>query len=125
MHQQLRVQNNAIIIVDDDAAVRNSLKFSLEIEGYTAVAFADGGELLGSPELSSCGCLVIDQNLPGMRGLDLIAELRNRDILAPAIIITSHPSETLRRQAAVAGVTIIEKPLLNSRLFDVIRLAMA
>jgi FixJ family two-component response regulator len=122
--RRLQVQEDAIVIVDDDDAVRNSLKFSLEMEGYAVLAFADGLQLLGRPELSLCGCLVIDQNLPTLSGLDLIAALRKRQFLAPAILITSHPSDALRRQAALAGITIVEKPLLNGRLFDVIRLAM-
>jgi FixJ family two-component response regulator len=59
--------------------------------------------------------------MPGMNGLDLISELRARRIDTPAILITSHPNQTLRDRAAVAGIPIVEKPLLNSLLDHVRR----
>lgn len=113
-----------VVVIDDDAAVRNSLKFTLEIEGFDVRIFADGQELLGNMPLSPCDCLVVDQNLPQMNGLALVAELRRRNSKVPAILITTHPSDAVRRQAAAAGVPIVEKPLLNSLLFDAIRRVM-
>jgi two-component system, LuxR family, response regulator FixJ len=110
-----------VIIIDDDLAVRNSLKFSLEIEGLTVRSYATGAELLSADDLSLCSCLVVDQNMPGINGLDLIALLRARHFAAPAILITSHPSPSLRERARTAGVPIVEKPLLGSALLDTIR----
>jgi FixJ family two-component response regulator len=60
-----------------------------------------------------------------MTGLELISHLRNREFLAPAILITSHPYSELRIRAANAGVTIVEKPLLGGVLLDNIRMATA
>jgi two-component system, LuxR family, response regulator FixJ len=114
-----------VAVVDDDAAVRNSLKFSLEIEGFDVIIFADGRQLLARQDLSSCDCVVVDQNLPAMNGLALIGELRRRHYNTPAILITTHPSDAIRKQAAAEGVPIVEKPLLNSLLFDAIRHAMS
>src|SRR5262245_64400380 len=79
-----------VIIIDDDLAVRNSLKFSLEIEGLTVRGYATGAELLSADDLALCGCLVVDQNMPGINGLDLIALLRARHFAVPAILITRH-----------------------------------
>ena len=79
-----------VIVVDDDTAVRNSLKFSLEIEGFAVLAYRCAADLLDSSDPPDCGCFVVDQNLPGITGLDLIAKLRERRIQAPAILITSH-----------------------------------
>lgn len=110
-----------VIIIDDDLAVRNSLKFALEIEGLTVRSYATGAELLSAGDLDLCSCLVVDQNMPGMNGLDLIRLLRARHIVAPAILITSHPSPSLRERARTAGVPIVEKPLLGSALLDTIR----
>jgi FixJ family two-component response regulator len=59
--------------------------------------------------------------MPGMNGLDLIGLLRARHIGAPAILITSHPSPSLRERARTAGVPIVEKPLLGNTLLDTIR----
>jgi two-component system, LuxR family, response regulator FixJ len=110
-----------VIVIDDDLAVRNSLKFSLEVEGLTVRSYATGAELLSAGDLALCSCLVVDQNMPGMNGLDLIGLLRARHFAAPAILITSHPSPSLRERARTAGVPIVEKPLLGNALLDKIR----
>ena len=112
-----------VIVVDDDTAVRNSLKFSLEIEGFAVRAYASGADLLNSANPPDCGCFVVDQILPGMIGLDLIAKLRERRILTPAIFITSHPSAAVIDRAKKAHIRIIEKPLLNHTLTEGIRAA--
>ena len=123
-HHNLPVRDALVIVVDDDLAVRNALKFSLEIEGFMVRAFADASALLRETELLDCGCLVIDQNMPGMSGIDLIDRLRDRKILAPAILITTDPTRALRERAANAGIPIVEKPLLGSILLDEICHAM-
>jgi two-component system, LuxR family, response regulator FixJ len=110
-----------VLIIDDDPAVRNSLKFVLEVEGFAVRAYHTGSDLLRDPELPAAGCLVIDYKLPEMNGLDLLVELRRRKIDLPAILITTHPSSEVRRRAALGGVTVIEKPLLNDTLFQEIR----
>jgi two-component system, LuxR family, response regulator FixJ len=112
------ISNPVVIVVDDDLAVRNSLTFSLEIEGFTVRGYATGDELLEAGDLASCNCLVVDQKMPGLSGLDLIAKLRDRDIATPAILITSNPSLWLRQRAEKAAVPIVEKPLLGNVLLD-------
>ena len=116
---------SCIVVVDDDAAVRNSLKFSLEVEGFAVRAFADGTELLNAGVPPDCTCMVFDQNMPGMTGLELVAKLRDRGVLAPAILITSHPNAALSKRAMSAGIPIIEKPLFGSNLVEAIRAAVA
>jgi len=121
-HAELSVINPLVVVVDDDQAVRNSLKFSLETEGFAVRAYAGGRDLLmdwiGFPR---DGCLIIDQNMPGMSGLELIARLRERDVAVRAILMTSHPTATVRKGAAAAGVRILEKPFLGNALVEVIR----
>ncbi len=114
----------AVIVVDDDFAVRSSLKFSLEVEGLSVRSYATGAELL-SAEIDPCDCLVVDQRMPGITGLDLIATLRKRNISAPAILITSYPSMAVRDQAERAHIPIVEKPLLGNALLDKIRAVLA
>jgi FixJ family two-component response regulator len=120
----LAVRSGLIVVVDDDVAVRKSLKFSLEVEGFVVRIYARGEELLNEPAFPSCRCLVVDQKLPGISGIDLIAKLRDRNISVPTILVTTHPSSALRTCAANAGITIVEKPLLNGTLLDGIRQVM-
>ena len=121
----LAVSRPVIIVVDDDPAVCNSLKFSLEIEGFLVHFYASGTELLAEHNIPRCSCLIVDQRMPGIAGLDLICKLREHSISAPAILITSHPTAELARRAAGANIPIVEKPLLGNALMERIRDACA
>lgn len=124
--RQLSVRGaRVVVVVDDDPAVRNSLKFSLELEGYSVRVFAGAAEFLREADPGDCACLVIDQIMPGMTGLELLAKLRDRRVSMPAILITSHPNASLRERAASFGISIVEKPLLSDSLFEAIRAALA
>jgi FixJ family two-component response regulator len=112
-------------IVDDDPAVRNSLKFSLELEGFSVGVFASAAELLRVQDLASFNCLVIDYNMPGMNGLDLVIQLRELRVSTPIILITSGPSKAVVARADRASVYIVEKPLLGNTLLDRIHEAVA
>jgi two-component system, LuxR family, response regulator FixJ len=111
-----------VAIVDDDPAVRGSLAFSLETEGFAVCTYANGNELLR--DIPRAECFVIDYKLPGMNGLDVLAELRRRHIATPAILITTHPSAAVRERAANSSMVLIEKPLLGDTLFHEIRAAI-
>src|SRR6266545_2231224 len=118
---ELSNSNITVIVIGDDLAVRNSLKFWLEIEGLSVRSYATGADLLSAGDLARCDCLVIDQKMSAMSGLDLIAQLRDRHFSSPAILIASHPSRSLREQAEKADVPIVEKPLIGNGLLDKIR----
>lgn len=113
-----------IIVVDNDASVRQSLRFALAAAGFEVRAFARGDEMLGIAELPDRGCLIVDYNLPDMTGLDLLAQLRTRHVALPAILITTNPSIIVRRRAEEAGVPMIEKPLLGDTLINGILAAL-
>lgn len=66
-------------------------------------------------------CLIIDQRMPGMSGMELISELRKREVSAPAILIISQVNKVLSARAAEARVPIVEKPFLNNALVEKIR----
>lgn len=85
----------------------------------TVRSYASGAELLSAGDLDRCDCFVVDQKMPAMSGLDLIAQLRDRDFTAPAILITSHPSVSLRERAEKADVPIMEKALLEYGLLAI------
>jgi FixJ family two-component response regulator len=118
-------ERNLVVIVDDDEAVRDSLRFSFVIEGFAVRAFSSGQQLLAEMSPPVGDCFVVDQNMPGMSGLDLISTLRGRNLTAPAILITSHPNAAVRERAAAAGVSIVEKPFLDFTLMDSVRRSLA
>ena len=116
----LTAGRQVVLVVDDDEAVLGSLQFALEIEGFRVLVFRSAEELLDRSGLPSSSCLVVDQNLPGKTGLELVDTLRARDVHFPAILITSHPPLAVRHQALAAGVAIVEKPLLGNALSEAI-----
>jgi two-component system, LuxR family, response regulator FixJ len=105
-----------VVIVDDDPAVCNSLQFSLELEGFVVRAYGDAAEFLEADE-AACDCLVIDQRMPGMSGMELIIRLRALNVRTPAILLVSQSN------SAVAAVPIVEKPLFGNALLEQIRKA--
>jgi FixJ family two-component response regulator len=105
-----------VFVVDDDPAVLHSLKFALELEGYSVSVYHDAAEVLARTAFPDRGCLIVDYKLPDMNGLDMLAKLRARGTTTPAVLITSAPGEALVRRAAEANVRIIEKPLLGNTL---------
>lgn len=113
-----------LLIVDDDSAVLNSLKFCLEIEGFAVRVYGNAETILKEPDLPGFGCLVLDYHLPDMTGLELLARLRSNGVQLPAILITGHPGLAQRRHADEAGIVMVEKPLLGNGLIDAIRGAL-
>jgi two-component system, LuxR family, response regulator FixJ len=121
---ELSKSGPVVAVVGEDGAVRHSLKFWLEMEGLTVRSYASAAELLGAGDQRRCDCLVVDQKLPAA-GFDTIAELRDRDFFAPAILITNHYlSLSLRENAKKAGIATVEKPLLGNGLLEAIREAV-
>ncbi len=114
-----------VILVEDDPALRNALTFAFETEGYGVRAYADAEALLAAPFEVGRLCLVIDEKLPGLCGLDLLSRLRDAGVTTPAILITTRPAAITRRRAAAAGVEIVEKPLLGGALARMVCAAFA
>ncbi len=110
-----------VAVVDDDLAVCSSLKFSLELEGFVIRIYCSAADVLRADDLDCCDCFVVDQQMPGMSGMDLIDALRRQNILTPAILIISAPSNALSGRAAAAAIPIVEKPLLGNALIESIR----
>ena len=117
-------RNATVAIIEDDAAVRNALAFSLQTDGLSVRAYACAEDLLTDVLVVEIECLVVDYKLPNMNGLDLLRELRRRDINAPAILIATEPSAAVRAATRLMGVSIVEKPLLTEELYDLIALEL-
>jgi two-component system response regulator FixJ len=114
-------ERDVVCVVDDDPAVLTSLKFALELEGFVVHTFPDAQSLLRKPEFGRQASLVVDYRLPDTNGLDLLQRLRAKGATGPAIIITSYPSDDLRRRAAASSIPIVEKPFLDNSLIAAIR----
>lgn len=112
-----------VLIIEDDDAVRSALGFSLELEGFDVEGFRSGEDLLGQDV--SAACVVLDQRLPGLSGLQTLAQLRQKQPGMPGILMTSHPSRHLLQAASNAGVPVLEKPLLGDTLCAEIRAQIA
>ena len=123
-HRTMAITRPIIAVVDDDAAVRNSLKFSLEIDGFAIRTYASAEELLGSGNLDSFQCLVVDQDMPRMTGHELVTALRAQGVKVPALLISGRLTPAVTRQASVAGIPVVEKPFLGNGLIDCIRAAV-
>ena len=122
----MSIHPGTVMIVDDDAAVRNSLKFALEIEGLDVRTYEGAAEFLADADLPADGCLVVDYQMPLMSGIDLVSTLRQQRRSYPTILITGKINEDLRGRAAMAGVRqVLEKPLSDETLIDTIRSVLA
>ena len=111
-----------IILVDDDEAVRNAMRFSLELDGFAVQAYASP-EAVPSNDVEP-GCLVLDYNRADHHALQSLAQLRARRSDLPAVLLATNPREQLRRGAIAAGVTLVEKPILGEALVERVRSAL-
>ena len=114
-----------VFVVDDDPAMRNSLRWLIESVGLAVAAFATAEEFLERYDPSRHGCLVLDVRMPGMSGLDLQDALAQRRIDIPTIVITGHAEVAMAVRAVKAGaVDFIPKPFSDQLLLDRIRQAL-
>jgi two-component system response regulator FixJ len=113
-----------ILVLDDDAAVRDSLKFSLGTEGFDVHTYADFEDLLNDNLLRVANCLITDYHMPTMDGLEVVAKIRDRRGSMPVILVTGHPDANIRERATAAGVAVIEKPFRGTLLIDCIHAAL-
>ena len=113
-----------VFVIDDDPAILGSLKFSLEIEGYSVSTYPSARALLADSSRKEGGCIVIDYNLPEGDAFTVLDDLRAHGVTGKTIIITSNPGPQLVRRAAAAGIRIVEKPLFGNVLVEALREAL-
>jgi two-component system, LuxR family, response regulator FixJ len=125
MDRPTQPRTTAIIhVVDDDDAVRDSLRFLLEPEGWTVRTYDSATALLDT-ELGAAGCVLTDFHMPEIDGLELQARLAAQGTLLPVIIITGHGDVPAAVRAMRAGaVDFLEKPFSEEGLMDAIRRAL-
>lgn len=120
------LSKSTVFVVDDDQAMRNSLKWLIESVGVQVESFASADDFLAQYQPGRAGCLVLDVRMPGMSGLELQEHLMRQNIHIPAVIITGHGDVPMAVRAMKAGaVDFIEKPFNDEALLDAIRRAIA
>jgi len=115
-----------VFVVDDDEAVRNSLRFLLKSVGLPTRAFASAQEFLETYQPSQPGCLVLDVRMPAMSGLELQQQLNLRGAIIPVIFITGHGDIPMAVEAMQHGAfDFLQKPFRDQDLIDRIQRALA
>lgn len=111
-------------VVDDDEAARDSLAFLLQSVGYSVKTYAAAAALLAEPPALAAGCLITDLRMPEIDGLQLLRELKKRQIEMPVLIITGHGDIPLAVEAMRAGaVNFLQKPFDDQALLAAVRSA--
>lgn len=118
--------DNVVHVIDDDAAMRDSLSFLLEASEIPSRTYESGPDFLDHIGNLQPGCIVTDVRMPEMSGLELIGRLRQLGVSLPVIVITGHADVPLAIEAMKAGVhDFIEKPFDDQTLLTAIRAALA
>lgn len=113
-------------IVDDEAAIRDSLSLWLGMRGIPCRSFDSGEGLLREVEPHWRGCVLVDLRLEGIDGLQLQAALAERGVRMPVIFVTGHGDAGVARDALKGGAfDFIEKPVDNDRLVELVEAAIA
>jgi two-component system, LuxR family, response regulator FixJ len=120
------LSNQVVHVVDDDAAIRDSLTFLLDAAGFAARSYEGASELLARVGELEPGCIVTDVRMPGMSGLELIARLKELGVVHPVIVLTGHADVALAIEAMKAGVLdFLEKPFDDDALLSSVKSALA
>lgn len=112
----------AVCVVDDDPGVRDSLRVMLEAYGFAVATCRSGSEFLADGRHRRVSCLVIDQHMPEISGLDVFAALQQQGFAVPTVLVTAGMAPAIAQRARALGVTaVLEKPFAASRLVDLVR----
>jgi two-component system, LuxR family, response regulator FixJ len=119
------MSDKTVFVVDDDAAVRQGLRFMLRAAGYFVEALPSARSFLEGYDPRRGGCLLLDVQMPGISGFELQQRLNVRGWRIPVIFITGHGTVPQAIAAVKAGAfDFIEKPLREDTLLDAIERAL-
>ena len=108
---EVAASNGEIFIVDDDPAIRQMLTIVFSQAGYHATCFAEGAALLASAHMVVPACIILDINIPGRSGLDILKQLNAEDYPAPIFVISGQGDIPTAVEAIRNGaLDFIEKP---------------
>jgi two-component system, LuxR family, response regulator FixJ len=114
-----------ICVIDDDAAMRDSLAFLLDVNGYKPQVYETADAFLAVASTAGPICVISDIRMPGMNGIELVRKLKRDGSASPVILITGHGDVALAVEAMKAGAAdFIEKPFDDTALLEAIRAAL-
>jgi two-component system nitrogen regulation response regulator NtrX len=114
-----------ILVIDDEAAIRDSLKMTLEYEGYEFLAAATGQEGLALIERESPDLVLLDVKMPGMDGLEVLDRVRAINDALPVVVVSGHGTISTAVEATKKGAfDFIEKPFASDRVLVSLRNAL-
>ena len=114
-----------VLIVEDDDSMRRAIERLFSVANFATAVYRSAEELLATGPVEGDACVVSDLKLPGMSGLELLAELHARGWQRPLILITAHDSPAVREEAAQSGVAAyLAKPFLGSALVAAVKAAI-
>ena len=112
-------------VVDDDAAMRDSMAFLLDVNGFEPRVYDSAAALLAESPIDALSCVVSDIRMPGMNGIELVLKLKSKGSACPVILVTGHGDVALAVEAMKAGAAdFIEKPFDDAVLLGAIRSAL-
>jgi two-component system response regulator FixJ len=118
----MRAGRDIVFIVDRDQAVRDSLRFTVELDGMKVRTCTNCVELLRHPELSAGSCAVIDGETLNQAGSGVLDRLEMRCDELPVVLITDHVSRRRLARTINAGLFhVVDKPVLDDALLRCIR----
>jgi two-component system, LuxR family, response regulator FixJ len=109
--------HSSVAVVDDDPAVLDSLKFLLEVAGHTVSTYASAVAFLEDHEARPA-CLILDQHMPQMTGLELAAKLGSDGGSFPILLFSAQLSPTVMERAALGIEKVLAKPPAEDELFS-------
>jgi two-component system response regulator FixJ len=117
---------HSVFVIDDDAAVRDSLITLFRAEGFRARGFASGIDFFQNLPEDEAACIVTDLRMPGMDGAQVVRRLAERtDHIWPVIVITGHADVPMAVQLMKAGIVdFIEKPFDPVRMVEIVRASL-
>lgn len=116
----------SILIVDDEAIVRESIRDWLQEEGYQVEVAENGEEALPLVERRDFNVIIVDLRLPGMNGLEVLKLVKLKRPAIKSIIITAYPTDLSREQAKELGpLDYLVKPIFPADLEKLIQDAVA
>jgi FixJ family two-component response regulator len=120
-----RENASTVAVIDDDNDVGEVLGGLLETMGYQVETYRSGKQFLSDAKYDRLACLVVDQNMPQMTGLQMIERLSKQGVSIPALLITgAHDPEVERKAAALGVMTVLEKPMSHHELLRFISVSV-